>query len=225
MVISLSRVKKTALAVPGLIKKYAVLFISLHLINVMFNQTMIYFQELRMTTHQDDYIPYMLGVALIGFFVQAGIKVIWTFIICRNFSAPNVPMSDFIKDHFEKGIIESLRAFLKSIKWGFLFILPGILKAIRFQFVNFIICTNSKYDKGEVDALKASENLTKGHLLGLFFLFVIFAAIAMTTTSSHLLINRPFSVLSLEALSIVLMTFEITYIYFIFEDMIKKGTT
>lgn len=223
MVISIARFKKTAVSLPEILKKYAILFICLHLVNFAFNQTMIYFQELRMTTREDSYIPYMLAIAFIGFFVQSGIKVIWTFAVCHNFSVTGESIGAFIKSHLEKGIIESLRGFLKSVKWGFLFIIPGIIKAIRYQFVAFIICTNPKYDAGQVDALKTSERLTYHHFLGLLFLFIIFASISISTSSSHLFINRPLLVGFTELLSMLLLTFEMTYMYFVFSDLQKTS--
>lgn len=195
----------------------------LHLINFAFNQTMIYFQEMRMKTHEDSYIPYMLAVAFIGFFVQSGIKVIWTFVVCHNFSKQNASVGEFVTSNLEKGVVESLRGFLKSVKWGFLFIIPGIVKAIRFQFVNFVVCTNKNYPLGQVDALETSQKLTERHVMGLIFAFLIFATISISTSSSHLFLDRPLSVGALELLSLVFFTFEVTYMYFVFSDLQTKG--
>lgn len=222
MVVSFSRFKKSALALPEILKKYAFLLVTLHLVNFFFNQTMIYFQEQRMSSREDSYIPYMLAVAFVGFFVQSGIKVIWTFTVCHNFSKSSVPVGEFIKMHLEKGVIESLRGFLKSVKWGFLFIVPGIVKAIRYQFVNFVVCTNSKYDLGQVDALETSETLTRKHIFGLIFIFAIFGALTLSASSSHLFTNRPLLVGFTELFSLALFTFEMTYMYFLFEDLQSK---
>lgn len=223
MILSAHRIQKTLKTVPVLLRKYAVLFLCLHLVNFIFNQTMIYFQELRMSSREDSYIPYMLAIAFVGFFVQAGIKVIWTFIVCHNFSKSNSSLIDFIRAYLEKGIIESLRAFLKSVRWGFLFIIPGLVKAIRYQFVTFIICTDENYEKGEIDVLNASEKLTQKHLLSLFILFVIFGLISFSTSSSQLFIKKPFLVGFTELFNVILFTFEITYIYYIFNDLKAKG--
>lgn len=223
MILSIARIKKTAVNLPLILKKYFVIFLFLHLINFAFNQTMIYFQEMRMKTHEDSYIPYMLAIAFIGFFVQSGIKVIWTFVICHNFSNKNSNVGKFVTANLEKGIVESLRGFLKSVKWGFLFIIPGIIKAIRFQFTNFVVCTNKNYPLGQVDALETSQKLTERHVIGLIFAFLIFSSISISISSNHLFFDRPLSVGALELLSIVLFTFEVTYMYFVFGDLQSKG--
>ncbi len=224
MIISLTRIKKTAQAVPEILKKYAFLLISLHLVNFAFNQSMIYMQELRMASREDSYIPYMLAIAFVGFFVQSGIKVVWTFAVCHNFSSQGVGLGAFIRAHLEKGIIEFLRGFLKSLKWGFLFVIPGLIKAIRYQFVTFVICTNEKYNLGQVDALKNSETLTRKHLVGLIFLFLFFAVLSMSTSSSRLFSQSPLSVGILEIFNFLLFTAEMTYMYFVFRDLqLEKG--
>lgn len=219
MIISLNRIKKTVSALPEIFKKYAPLLIALHLVNFAFNQSMIYFQELRMSSREDSYIPYMLAIAFIGFFVQSAIKVVWTFAVCHNFSGNDQSLSTFIRTHLEKGIIEFLRGFLKSIKWGFLFLIPGLIKAIRYQFVTFVICTNKDYTLGQVDALKTSEAITRKHLMGLIFLFLFFVILSASTTSSRLITNSPLSVGATELFSFIIFTFELTYLYFVFRDL------
>jgi hypothetical protein len=223
MILSLARFKKTAVHLPLILKKYFIVFFLLHFINFAFNQTMIYFQTMRMQTHEDNYIPYMIAVALVGFFVQSAIKVIWMFVICHSFSTQTSSVGEYVTANLEKGIVESLRGFLKSVKWGFLFIIPGLIKAIRFQFTNFIVCTNKNYPLGQVDALEASQKLTERHVMGLIFAFLIFATISISTSTSHLFFDKPLSVGALELLSIVLFTFEVTYMYFVFSDLQSKG--
>lgn len=225
MIISITRIKKTVSALPEIFKKYAFLFIALHLVNFAFNQSMIYFQELRMTSHEDSYIPYMLAIAFVGFFVQSAIKVVWTFAVCHNFSSRGQGIGAYIQSHLEKGIIEFLRSFLKSVKWGFLFIIPGLIKAIRYQFVTFVICSNDKYSLGQVDALKTSDQLTRKHLLGLIGLFLFFGILSLSTSSSHLFLQKPLTVGFFELFNLVLFTFELTYMYFVFRDLQaeKKG--
>lgn len=224
MIISLARFQKTFFTLPEIFKKYAFVLIGLHAVNFIFNQTMIYLQELRMSSQEDNYIAYMLIVAFTGFFVQSAIKVIWTFTICHNFNSQQKTLSEFIRFHLEQGLIESLLGFLKAIKWGFILILPGLIKAIRFQFVNFIVCTNKDYSTGKVDALQTSESLAKKHLLGLAFLFIAFGSLALATSSSHLFFQKPLLVGFTESFSLILITFEITYMFYVFQELnTKKG--
>ncbi len=225
VVISFARAQKTLFALPDIFKKYFFLFLGLHLVNFSFNHSMIYFEELRMTSQDDNYIGYMLAIAFVGFFVQSGIKVIWTFTVCHCFQNKNSHQNigEFIRSHLEQGIIESLRGFLKAVKWGFLLVIPGLIKAIRYQFINFIICTDPQYAAGKVDVLKKSEDLTKKHLLGLVILFLVFGLITVSTSSSYLFINKPLLVGFTETLSFVLFTFEITYMFYMFEDLQLKA--
>lgn len=224
MIISLRRAQKTIFTLPEIFKKYAFLLLSLQAVNFAFNQTMIYLQEQRMTSQEDNYIAYMLIVAFVGFFAQSAIKVIWTFTICHNFNSQEKTLGEFIRFHLEQGLIESLRGFLKAVKWGFLLIIPGLIKAIRFQFVNFIVCTNKDYTIGKVDALETSERLTKKHLWGLIFLFILFGSLTLSTSSSYLFFQKPLLVGFTESLSLILITFEITYMFYVFQELnIKKG--
>lgn len=83
---------------------------------------------------------------------------------------------------------ESLRSFGKSLLWGFLLILPGLYKAMRYSLTSFVVCLDPAYHKGERDALKASEEMTGGvwpKILGLFVLFGVLIPLMGSSLSSY----------------------------------------
>ncbi len=229
MVLSWQRLVKSGRQLPAILREYFVIFLSLHAINVFFNQWMIYLQQERMQSRDDMYLPLMLAIAYIGFAVQTVVKTIWTFIICHFSSravARSVPVGTFLREHVELGLIESLRAFFRAVLWCFVFIFPGLHKMIRYQFVLYIVGLDESYQRGERDALEGAEQITKGHFLGLATLLTIFAFLSLATTSGNLFFSNPLEVILVESLSFIFMIVETIYLLFLFEDLrAEKGWT
>lgn len=63
---------------------------------------------------------------------------------------------------FTQVIAEDLRVWTKIIGWGLLFIIPGIIQAVRLVFVPWVVALSSLYQTNQVDALKVSWFMTKG---------------------------------------------------------------
>lgn len=222
-VLSLQRIKYSFQYLPKILKQSFFIFIVLQTVIFFFNQVMIYLQEARMNSREDFYVPLIIFLAFIGFLVQTAIKVIWVFVICQFFNGKE-NLSTYLRRRTEQGLIESLRAFLKSVLYGFLMIIPGVIKMIRYQFVLFIVATSEKYQEGEVDALKTSEKLSLGKTFPLLFLVIVFSVLGLFTTSNELLINKPISVLSMEVVTLCLTTLESLYLYLLFNDLkMAKG--
>ena len=171
-----------------------------------------------MTSKEDFFVPLIIALAVVGFFVQSAIKVLWVLVVCHNFNGQE-SLSSYLRKRTEQGLIESLRAFLKSIIFGFLLVIPGIIKMIRYQFVIFIVATEKKYQLGDIEALQASENLSRGRSWPLLVLVILFAALSLAFTSSELVIRSPITVLSMEALSMCLTTLECIYLYLLFTEI------
>ena len=72
---------------------------------------------------------------------------------------------DFIQQHFELGLIESLRSWGKSFLWFFAFIIPGFVYFFYFMLAPQIVFFSQKYQNGEVDALSESEKYVKKNWL------------------------------------------------------------
>lgn len=219
-VLSFQRVRQSFSVLPKIISQNLAVLVSLYVVNVFFNQLMIYLQEQRMSRKEDLYIPLMIGVALVGFLCQSAIKAIWILIVCRFFEKKS-SLGDFLKKHAEQSLIESLRSFFKAVLWGFLLIIPGLVKMIRYQFVVFVVALEDRYEKGHVDALKASERLSKNHFLSLTFLLLIFAVIALMTSADELFTDAPLQVLIFETINFALLTVESAYLYLLYRDLRK----
>ncbi|MGE3973834.1 MAG: hypothetical protein AB7F59_04835 [Bdellovibrionales bacterium] len=75
---------------------------------------------------------------------------------------PPQPVWPHVKKHVEPFTIESLRV-LGRVSIGFLLlIVPGLIRAIQYYFVGYIIQFDPRYERGEVDALEASKALVQG---------------------------------------------------------------
>ena len=193
----------------------------MHVMNMGFNQAMIILQEIRMEAKSDSFIPQMFAIAFIGFLVQSLFKVVAVLLISYHFYHKS-PLLSFLKKHTELGLIESLRAFFKSVLWGFLFIIPGIIKMIRYQFVVYIVASSKKYEAGELDALEASEKLSEGRFWSLTTLILILATMAFALSTSQSILQAPTEVLVLETVGFFFLCWQGLYLLFLFQDLQQK---
>ncbi len=221
MIFSWTRFKKTLIHIPPFVQRFALVLIGMHLLNLFFNQSMIALQEMRMEQKSDNFIPYMFAVAFIGFAVQSLTKVVWILLICYHFHHKS-PVLPFLKKYTEMGLIESLRAFFQSILWGFLFIIPGLIKMIRYQFVLFVVASSKSYEGGSLDALKGSETLTRGYFWSLTLLVFVFAIGAFCLSSTESFFAAPVDVFLTEFFGFFLVSFQGLYMLFLFQDLLNK---
>ena len=221
MVFSWVRCKKSLQSIPELLSHFALPLIAMHVMNMGFNQAMIILQEIRMEAKSDSFIPQMFAIAFIGFLVQSLFKVVAVLLISYHFYHKS-PLLSFLKKHTELGLIESLRAFFKSVLWGFLFIIPGIIKMIRYQFVVYIVASSKKYEAGELDALEASEKLSEGRFWSLTTLILILATMAFALSTSQSILQAPTEVLVLETVGFFFLCWQGLYLLFLFQDLQQK---
>lgn len=88
-------------------------------------------------------------------------------------------------------LIETLRSWGRAMAWSFLFILPGLIKWLRYSFVPLIALCLPSYRQGERDALKTSEQVSRGQLgklIGLFAVFSVILPLVMTSFDEYKLI-------------------------------------
>ncbi len=221
MVFSWSRCKKSLQSVPELLSHFALPLIGMHLINMGFNQSMIVLQEFRMEAKSDSYIPQMFAIAFVGFLLQSLFKVISVLLISYHFSNKS-SLLPYLKKYTELGLIESLRAFFQAVLWGFLFVIPGIVKMIRYQFVIYIVAASKKYEAGDLEALDASEKLTQGRFWSLTSLILILATAAFAMSTSQSILSAPFEVLILEAIGFFFICWQGLYLFFLFQDLYRQ---
>lgn len=90
----------------------------------------------------------------------------------------------FLSDKLELTILETMRAYGVSILWGFLFIIPGLIKMSYYYLTTFVVLFLPEYDEGKVDALKKSEEISKHHWMTLNLLVTLFYLIIPVITST-----------------------------------------
>ncbi len=221
MVFSLARLKKSFLNIPSFVQRFALALIAMHLLNLLFNQSMISLQEMRMQEKSDNFVPAMFAIAFVGFVVQSLTKVLWILLICYHFHHKG-PLLAFLKKHTELGLIESLRAFFKALLWGFLFVIPGLIKMIRYQFVLFLVASSKKYEQGDVDALAGSENITRGHFWGLTTLVLLLALGTFLLSSTRSFFDAPVEVFVTEFFGFFFVSLQGLYMLFLFQDLLHE---
>lgn len=75
-------------------------------------------------------------------------------------------------DQFAQGFLQKILRMLYIILWSFLFIVPGIIKALSYSMTPFIMAENPQMKAK--DAIKASEILMHGHKADLFYFSLSF---------------------------------------------------
>ena len=120
---------------------------------------------------------------------------------------------------------ESLKSWGRSMLWSFLFVIPGILKFIRYSFVPLIVCFDNSYAEGKVDALERSSKISKGmmpQLVGLFVLFLILLPMLMTLFGELRLLDNHF--LAGTAVAVLQTLIEVCYLLMILKLYRRKVT-
>lgn len=65
---------------------------------------------------------------------------------------------------------EGLKALARILLWSLLFLIPGMVKQIRYSMIPYIVMFHPRYEKGEVNALELSEQIVKGLTLPLLLI-------------------------------------------------------
>lgn len=128
----------------------------------------------------------------------------------------------FIQQHINQLSIEILRSWGKTLLWSLVFILPGLWKYIEFTMIPFVVTMSKKYDRGEVDALKASTQLVRKYLLKvsaiLLVFHLIFPSILTVLFDEYRLVwHTPFSALVLTLIDVYVFIFSTQLLLSVFE--------
>ena len=91
----------------------------------------------------------------------------------------HTPMMTALRDNLRDVFIESMRAFLPVILWGLVFIIPGVVVAIRLYFVPFVAQFDQEYKKGAVDALQRSRDLVHGRFWRVTLLLIFIGVLSI----------------------------------------------
>ena len=88
-------------------------------------------------------------------------------------SSALTPLGQINKMHAKDLISEQLRVASGIVIGLVLGIVPGIVRMLKWAFVPFIVTTHPDYQKGEVDALKYSEQLTLGLVVSIAIFWTV----------------------------------------------------
>ncbi len=134
---------------------------------------------------------------------------IWGYGICSMLASLLFPLTALVwvvrnrvtLNDYSQVVIESLRSWGKIISWSLLFIIPGLIQWLRLSFVPFVVLESPAYQRGELDALDTSAKLSRGQLLkiaGLLLLFSGLFPMGLTTWDEYKAIwKTPFPSLGL----------------------------
>lgn len=105
----------------------------------------------------------------------------------RNLSlGPQTPEYQIDPRPSELLFIETLRSWGMTIWWFFALILPGIYKFIAYVYVPFVVFLDPAYERGDIDALKASEQQFRRRIWSTLSVFVVFYFVFPIMLSSFL---------------------------------------
>lgn len=114
----------------------------------------------------------------------------------------------FLRRMFASNLIEEMRAWGNSMLWSFVFILPGLIRFLRYLLLPFVVCFDPLYQIGQRDALKRARDLSRGSLGKLLLVFCFFAVIFPLLLSSldewKLVWNTPLPALGICLLEMLL---------------------
>lgn len=145
--------------------------------------------------------------------------LIVSFLCCHTLAAIKIGRPQFLKDKFELGLIETLRAWGQTFIWCFAFIIPGLIKYSYYLLTPFVVMFSKNYEAGQVDALKMSEKISKMFWWKLNFWLTVFYMIIPLVLSSVLDERQIFKFHPVSATLCVVLE---TGIVFLFHYLILK---
>lgn len=98
----------------------------------------------------------------------------------------NQPFWPFFKKYIGPLTLEGIKMTALVILWTLLFIIPGVVKQVRWYFMPFVVMFNPEYERGHLNPLDQSNKLVKGSswLIFLFGLAVFIASMLIQKTGS-----------------------------------------
>ena len=90
-------------------------------------------------------------------------SALWVMIIAASLLRAEGQTPPAVGESFNRLMIEQVRS-LASVLWRTpLLLIPALTRYIRLSFVPLVVLLNPRYAQGEVDALEASSELSRGH--------------------------------------------------------------
>jgi hypothetical protein len=91
-----------------------------------------------------------------------------------------LPSTANLLSHHGKDLLSELLLVAASVLlWSLLGILPGIFKALRWGFVPYVVLTDERYFRGELNAKAESNSLIQGITWPILFIWLGYAALSL----------------------------------------------
>ena len=139
---------------------------------------------------------------------------------CHSLTTLQVGAHQFLKNKFELGFIETLRAWGKTFAWCFVFIIPGLIQYTYYLLAPFVVMFSKKYAAGEVDALEHSKKIAKAFWWQLNLWLTVFYMVIPLAVSALLDERRVFTTHPVTATLCVVME---TVLLYAFHFLILKS--
>ena len=127
--------------------------------------------------------------------------LVMVFVILSVWRFPNESLLLIAQKHLGYLAKEEMRVMGKSLLWGLLLIVPGIIRFFQCLFVPFVVLLDPQYQNGQADALQSSWARVRRVWFRLALLFLFFGLgvpLLMTTFDGYRsLIEQPITALPL----------------------------
>ena len=135
----------------------------------------------------------------------------------------------FLRSNLRLNLIEEMRAWGNSMLWSFLFLIPGLIRFLRYLLLPFVVCFDPQYLRGEQDALKRTREISRGQLWRLSLVFVFFAVVIPLFLSGldewKLVWNTPLPALGICFLEMIFNLFFILCLWKIYQRSAPHEST
>ncbi len=152
---------------------------------------------------------WLYGAASVGISVLS--PVIMSILVIAALLPSTVTAS--LQQHAQYVCKETLRAAGKSLSWGLLLVIPGLIRFLQFSFVPFVVMLDPEYDRGQKDALQESTRLVHRRFFkvtGILILFSILLPLLLTGLDEYSAFDQHvFPALLLAGLDAVISIFAI----------------
>lgn len=160
-----------------------------NILKIRFHDILLIFLALMLTTFTDQYLnkqielvirsPEGLSNSIWGWALLTILNSLLSPLIISMFCslaiAPNLaPKKVFFQKKFELALIETLRLWGFTTLWSLLFIIPGVYKYSVYMLSPLVVMFSKKYENGEIDALKYSQQIAKKFYGKLNFILLVF---------------------------------------------------
>lgn len=151
-------------------------------------------------------------------------------VVVYGAKTPNPSENDlveFIQKNFNQMSIEILRSWGKTLLWSLLLILPGIWKYIEYTMIPFVVTLSPAYQRGEQDALKASTQIVRHHVLKVCAILLVFhlllpSFLTVFFDDYRLIWQTPLPALLLGFVDVYLFIFSTQLLINLFESEIQE---